>query len=48
VLVLISLEDGRVLPIPPDLRKRFARYMQQPAGDRNHAEARAQRRTIRA
>jgi 4-hydroxybenzoyl-CoA thioesterase len=26
VLVLISLEDGRVLPIPPDLRKRFARF----------------------
>lgn len=26
VLVLISLEDGSVVPIPPDLRKRFARY----------------------
>jgi len=34
VLVLISLEDGRVLPIPPSLRKRFERFMQgtEPAG----------------
>ena len=30
VLVLISLEDGAVLPIPPDLKKRFARFMPQP------------------
>ena len=26
VLVLISLEDGSVLPIPPDLRQRFERF----------------------
>jgi len=28
VLVLISLEDGSVLPIPPALRRRFALYQQ--------------------
>jgi 4-hydroxybenzoyl-CoA thioesterase len=28
VLVLISLEDGAVLPIPSALRKRFARFME--------------------
>ena len=28
VLVLISLEDGAVLPIPPDLRARIAGYLQ--------------------
>lgn len=28
VLVLISLEDGRVLPIPDDLRARFSRFME--------------------
>lgn len=27
VLVLISLEDGRVLPIPDDLRTRMSRYL---------------------
>lgn len=27
VLVLISLEDGSVLPIPPDLRVRFERFI---------------------
>lgn len=27
VLVLISLEDGRVLPIPEDLRTRMSRYL---------------------
>ena len=32
VLVLISLEDGRVLPIPPDLRARVSRYLR-PAVD---------------
>ena len=26
VLVLISLEDGSVLPVPPDLRQRFERF----------------------
>ena len=31
VLVLISLEDGSVLPIPPSLRKRFERFMQEPS-----------------
>jgi 4-hydroxybenzoyl-CoA thioesterase len=28
VLVLISLEDGAVLPIPPPLRERFERYIE--------------------
>lgn len=28
VLVLISLEDGRVIPIPPGLRKRFTEFVQ--------------------
>jgi 4-hydroxybenzoyl-CoA thioesterase len=28
VLVLISLEDGSVLPIPPALRERFERYIE--------------------
>ena len=27
VLVLISLEDGSVLPIPPDLRQRFEQFI---------------------
>jgi acyl-CoA thioesterase FadM len=27
VLVLISLEDGSVVPIPPALRKRFERFV---------------------
>jgi 4-hydroxybenzoyl-CoA thioesterase len=31
VLVLISLEDGSVLPIPPSLKKRFAEFLQAPA-----------------
>jgi 4-hydroxybenzoyl-CoA thioesterase len=31
VLVLISLEDGAVLPIPPALKKQFARFLRPPA-----------------
>lgn len=31
VLVLISLEDGSVLPIPPSLKKRFAEFLLAPA-----------------
>jgi hypothetical protein len=29
VLVLISLQDGTVLAIPEDLKRRFARFMDQ-------------------
>jgi acyl-CoA thioesterase FadM len=28
VLVLISLEDGSVVPIPAPLKKRFAKFME--------------------
>src|SRR6185436_9878097 len=44
VLVLISLEDGSVLPIPADLRKRFERFMQQPEPAGRKAEGRSDRR----
>lgn len=40
VLVLISLEDGSVLPIPPALRKRFQRFVHAPAPDAEAKDAR--------
>jgi 4-hydroxybenzoyl-CoA thioesterase len=43
VLVLISLEDGTVLPIPPDLKKQFARFIwQSPTAD-GEADSRPKR-----
>jgi 4-hydroxybenzoyl-CoA thioesterase len=44
VLVLISLEDGSVLPIPPSLRRRFARFLQEPEAVSRQTEAGSERR----
>ncbi len=44
VLVLISLEDGSVLPIPPSLRKRFERFMQEAGPTTGKAERGTERR----
>jgi 4-hydroxybenzoyl-CoA thioesterase len=46
VLVLISLENGAVLPIPADLRARIAPYLQAPTGCKSPAKTKRTSQTV--